>query len=189
MIDQVLNEMIIRFPLLKLVREQHNYLHIKVEKSSAIDAVLMAKTYLGFKTLQLISSVDRLEDNLFQMTWILENYETCSILLISADFPREDCIVPSLSEIWPTASAFEREIFEMFGISFPGNPREGEDFLLEGWKEIPPMRRDFITEEYSMRLFGERQPREHIDPRQYIGDIVGEWNTPMGDKRERKEKK
>ena len=189
MIDKVMNDLEIRFPLLQLVREQHNYLHVKVERASAIDAVLMAKTSLGFKTLQLISTVDRLEENCFQMTWILENYGTTSVLLISADFPREDCIVPSLAEIWPAASAFEREIFEMFGISFPGNPREGEDFLLEGWKEIPPMRRDFESEEYSMRVFGERQPREHTDPRQYIGDIVGEWNTPMGAERARKEKK
>ena len=48
MIDKVLKELEIRFPLLKLVRGQHNYLHIKVDKASAIDAVLMAKTYLGF---------------------------------------------------------------------------------------------------------------------------------------------
>ncbi|HPF33213.1 MAG TPA: hypothetical protein PK907_09380, partial [Candidatus Sabulitectum sp.] len=54
------------------------------------------------------------------------------------------------------------------------------DFILEGWKEIPPMRRDFDTEEYSMRVYGERQPRDHTDPRQYIGDIVGGWKTPMG---------
>ncbi len=183
MIDKTRKELEIRFPLLKVVREMHNYLHIKVEKASAMDAIVMAKTSLGFKTLQLISSVDRIEDEIFQMTWILENYSSKTVLLISADYPRENCIVPSLSDIWPAASAFEREIFEMFGISFPGNPREGEDFLLEGWKDIPPMRKDFLTEEYSMKLYGERQPREHLDPRQYIGDIVGEWNTPMGKKR------
>ncbi|MCK5035496.1 MAG: NADH-quinone oxidoreductase subunit C [Candidatus Sabulitectum sp.] len=184
MIDKVKKELEIRFPLLKLVREQHNYLHVKVERVSAMDAIVMARTSLGHSVLQLISTVDRIEDDVFQMTWILENYSACTVLLISADYPRENCIVPSLCQIWPAASAFEREIFEMFGISFPGNPREGEDFLLEGWKDTPPMRRDFETEEYAMRVYGERQPREHLDPRQYIGDIVGEWNTPMGRKRE-----
>lgn len=184
MIDKVRRELEIRFPLLKLIREHRGYLQIKVDRVSAMDVILMAKTTLGFSTLQLISTVDRIEEGLFQMTWILENYDSCSVLLISADYTRENCTVPSLSQIWPTASAFEREIFEMFGISFPGNPREGENFLLEGWKDIPPMRRDFETESYSMRVYGERQPRKHIDPRQYIGDIVGEWNTPMGRKRE-----
>ncbi|RKZ05214.1 NADH-quinone oxidoreductase subunit C [Candidatus Fermentibacteria bacterium] len=184
MIDKVKKELEIRFPLLKLVREQHNYLHIKVDKAAAADAVLTAKTSLGFTTLQLISAVDRIENGAFQLTWILENYDEQEILLISAYFPRKNCVVPSLSQIWPAASAFERELFEMFGISFPGNPREGEDFLLEGWKDMPPMRRDFETEEYARRTFGERQPREHTDPRQYIGDVVGEWNTPMGRNRE-----
>lgn len=183
MIDEVKKELEVRFPLLKLVREQRNYLHIKVDKASVSDVVLAAKTSLGFATLQLVSAVDRIENGAFELTWILENYDEQMVLLISSYFPRKNCKVPSMSQVWPTASAFERELYEMFGISFPGNPREGEDFLLEGWKDIPPMRRDFETEEYAMRVYGERQPREHIDPRQYIGDIVGEWNTPMGQTR------
>lgn len=184
MIDKVMRELESRFPSLHLVRELHNYLHVRVSRKNAIEAIMTAKTVTGFNTLQLISAVDRLEDGAFQLTWILENYSERTVLLISALFPRENCIVPSLSHVWPVASSFERELFEMFGISFPGNPREGEDFILEGWKEIPPMRRDFDTEGYSMKLFGERQPRQHIDPRQYIGDIVGEWDTPMGRKEE-----
>jgi NADH-quinone oxidoreductase subunit C len=180
MIDKVMKELGSRFPSLELMRELHNYLHVKVNRKNAIEAVLLAKTVFGFNTLQLVSAVDRIEDGAFQLTWILENYKQQTVLLISALYPREKCEVLSLSQVWPAASAFERELFEMFGISFPGNPRQGEDFMLEGWKEIPPMRRDFDTEEYSMRKFGERQPREHIDPRQYIGEIVGEWDTPMG---------
>lgn len=185
MIDRVMKELESRFPSLEMVRELHNYLHVKVKRKSAIEAIMTAKTVSGFNTLQLISAVDRIEDGAFQLTWILENYTHATVLLISALFPRENCSVPSLSHVWPAASAFERELFEMYGISFPGNPREGEEFILEGWKEIPPMRRDFDTEEYSMRLFGERQPREHIDPRQYIGEIVGEWDTPMGRREEK----
>jgi NADH-quinone oxidoreductase subunit C len=184
MVDKVQKELKLRFPSLKTVRELHNYLHIRVETVSAIEAVLMAKTSLGYGILQLISVVDRIEDGIFQITWILENYKSPSVLLISADFPREECSVPSLCLVWPAASAFERELFEMYGISFPGNPRQGEDFLLEGWTEMPPMRRDFDTEKYSLEKFGERQPREHTDPRQYVGEIVGEWDTPMGKKRE-----
>jgi len=183
MADDVKKELEMRFPSLKLVRELGNYLHIMVKAPYSVEAVLMAKTRLGYGILQLISAVDRIEDGVFQITWILENYEDSAVLLISAPYPREKCRVPSLSLIWPAASAFERELFEMYGISFPGNPREGEDFLLEGWTDIPPMRRDFDTEKYSMEKFGERQPREHTDPRQYVGDIVGEWDTTLGRKR------
>ncbi|HOP27854.1 MAG TPA: NADH-quinone oxidoreductase subunit C [Candidatus Sabulitectum sp.] len=180
MIDRVMKELESRFSSLELVREMHNYLHVYLDNGQVMEAILNARTLLGFRTLQLISVVDRMEENRFQLTWILENYTDSLVLLFSADYPRENCSVPSLSAVWPAASAFERELFEMYGVSFPGNPREGEDFILEGWKEIPPMRRDFDTEEYSMRVYGERQPRKHTDPRQYIGEIVGEWNTPMG---------
>ncbi len=180
MIDRVMRELESRFSSLELVREMHNYLHVYLDRKEVMEAILNARTLLGFRTLQLISVVDRIEEGNFQLTWILENYTDSLVLLLSADYSRENCSVPSLSTVWPTAEAFERELYEMYGVSFPGNPREGEDFILEGWNEIPPMRRDFDTEEYSMRVFGERQPRKHIDPRQYVGEIVGEWDTPLG---------
>ena len=145
----------------------------------AIELLLASRSVLGMSVLQLISAVDRIEDGLFQLTWILENPEYGSVLMVSADYPRQGCSVPSLGEVWPAAVAFERELHEMYGMEFPGNPRQGEDFLLEGWKEIPPMRRDFDTLEYSMRTFGERRRREHADPRDHIARRLGEWDTPV----------
>jgi len=161
------------------VRSSRGYLHVRVPSDRAVEVLLGARQRCGMKVLQLISAVDRIEEDVFQLTWILESSDDRSILMVSADYPREDCSVPSLGEVWPAAVAFERELREMFGIRFPGNSRQEEDFLLEGWKEIPPMRRDFDTLEFSMRTFGQRRERTHTDPRRYIAEITGEWETPV----------
>jgi len=161
------------------IREDEGYLHVRVPHGNAVEMLLSAKQRFGMETLQLISVVDRIEDGTFQLTWILCDPGGTSIFMISADYPRENCSVPTLGDIWPTAVVFERELHEMYGIDFPGNPRQNEDFLLEDWRELPPMRRDFDTLSYSLRTFGERRKRTHTDPREYIADSVDEWDTPV----------
>ncbi len=162
-----------------IVRKEENYLHIKIPSANVIELLLSAKRNFGLTTLQLISVVDRIEDDLFQLTWILEDSGGTDIFIMSADYCRENCSVPTLGEIWETAIVFERELCEMYGIDFPGNPRQHEDFLLEGWKDIPPLRRDFDTLKYSIQTYGERRERKHINTREYIADATGEWDTPV----------
>lgn len=161
------------------LREDDNYLHVRIPRGNVIEMLLSARQRFGLDTLQLISAVDRLEDNVFQLTWILEDSRGTSVFMISADYPRENCTVPTIGDIWKTAEVFERELHEMYGIDFPGNPRQNEDFLLEDWRELPPMRRDFDTLEYSLRTYGERRKRMHTDPRKYIAESIDEWDTPV----------
>jgi NADH-quinone oxidoreductase subunit C len=56
----------------------------------------------------------------------------------------------------------------MFGINFPGSPDVDKPFILEGWEEIPPYRRDFDTKEYSEKTYFPRPGRETHDPAEYM---------------------
>jgi len=50
--------------------------------------------------------------------------------------------IPSLTEIYPAAEWKEREVYDMFGISFEGHPDLRRIFTedgFEGW----PLRKDF----------------------------------------------
>jgi NADH-quinone oxidoreductase subunit C len=56
----------------------------------------------------------------------------------------------------------------MYGINFPGSPRLDEDFCLEGWDQIPPMRREFDTKAFSEERFGHREGRHSEVPRVHM---------------------
>jgi len=59
---------------------------------------------------------------------------------------------------------------EMFGIDFPDSPRVNEDFILEGWRDIPPYRRDFDTKAFSDKFYKQRPGRKTNDPEKYMKD-------------------
>ena len=74
----------------------------------------------------------------------------------------------SIHHLWAQAATYQRELKEMYGINFPGSPRVDEEFALEGWKDVPPMRRDFDTLAYSESTFFPRPGRKTHDPVEYM---------------------
>ena len=56
--------------------------------------------------------------------------------------PREDPSVASLVPIWPGANFAEREVYDMFGVSFEGHPDLTRILMPDEW-EGHPLRKDF----------------------------------------------
>lgn len=69
-----------------------------------------------------------------------------SIVLKTSVTDREKPQIPSVSDIWRTAEYHEREIYDLFGISFINHPDMRRFFLDESWSGHP-LRKDYSDEE------------------------------------------
>jgi ech hydrogenase subunit E len=62
--------------------------------------------------------------------------------------PRESASVPSVCGVIPSASFFERELREMFGVKVVGTPHPRKLFLPDDWPEgVYPLRKDFSLDQ------------------------------------------
>jgi NADH-quinone oxidoreductase subunit C len=122
----------------------------------------------GFTHLVLLTAVDWIEEGRFQLTYLLNNRPADRTLGLRVMLDRSHPVGDTIHDLWPTAATYQRELREMFGIDFPGSPRVDEEFILEGWTDIPPYRRDFDTLAYAQQTFRERPGRHTNDPRQHM---------------------
>lgn len=112
---------------------------IAVERDELL-TIMYALRDLGFDRLGMVTAVDR--DKFFVMVYRLHSRSLSAGLFVKAKVPREDPIIASVFEVWPAADWQEREVYDLFGIEFPGHPDLRRMFLPDDF-EGHPLRKDF----------------------------------------------
>ncbi len=140
-------------------------LTLMIAPSSLVSLVEFLKTdrTCRFSTLIDITAVDHPErEERFEVVYhFLSMYENHRVRLKIA--VREEDVVPSITDVHPSANWFEREVFDMFGILFSGHPdlrRILTDYGFRGH----PLRKDFPTTGYVEVRYDEEAKRVVYEP-------------------------
>tara|TARA_B100001123_G_scaffold316929_1_gene354962 strand:- start:5924 stop:6535 length:612 start_codon:yes stop_codon:yes gene_type:complete len=121
-----------------------NQLFIDIDVENLVSVILFLKTNdkCRFKQLIDITAVDYPEkEKRFKMVYLLLSHENNLRIIINVNID-EKIVVPSITKIFPSANWMEREVFDMYGISFKDHPdlrRILTDYGFEGY----PLRKDF----------------------------------------------
>ncbi len=142
-----------------------NQLFIEVNIIDLISAILFLKTNhkCRFKQLIDITAVDFPEnEKRFKIVYLLLSHENNLRIIISSAID-ETSSVPSITKIFPSANWMEREVFDMYGISFTDHPdlrRILTDYGFEGY----PLRKDFPLSGHTEVRYNEDKKKVVIEP-------------------------
>ncbi len=95
---------------------------------------------LGFDRLLMLTAVDR--GVVFEYQCRLLSRAMSAAITLKTEVPRERPSVSSLVPLWPAADWQEREVYDMFGISFAGHPDLRRILLPDDWGGYP-LRKDY----------------------------------------------
>ena len=136
-----------------------NQLFIDVDVEDIITTILFLKTNekCRFRQLIDITAVDYPQrEKRFKIVYLLLSHENNLRIIININI-NEKKIVPSITKIFPSANWMEREVFDMYGISFKDHPdlrRILTDYGFDGF----PLRKDFpLTGHIEVRYSEEKK--------------------------------
>jgi len=129
---------------IKVSKINYGQLLIEIDIENLYSTILYLKTNekCKFKQLIDITAVDYPEkEKRFKILYFLLSHETNLRVIIYINF-EEKKTIPSITKIFPSANWMEREVFDMYGISFKDHPdlrRILTDYGFTGH----PLRKDF----------------------------------------------
>ena len=144
----------------------HDQLYLSINSEDLLDVILLLKTNKNIKFRQLIdiTAVDYPErSKRFKIVYLFLSHEFNQRIVLKY-LISENEVVPSLTSIFPSANWMEREVFDMYGVTFKDHPdlrRILTDYGFEGH----PLRKDFP-------LTGHTEVRYSEDEKKVINEPV-----------------
>ena len=144
---------------------KYNQIYLETDKDDLIDVSLFLKTNSETKFRQLIdiTVVDYPEKNKrFDVVYLFLSHEFNQRLILKYSISEKE-VIPSLTNVFPSANWMEREVFDMYGVSFKDHPdlrRILTDYGFEGH----PLRKDFPLTGHSEVRYSEDEKKVISEP-------------------------
>ena len=161
-------------------KEEYGEIVITVRRESIEDALRLLRDEHEYQQLVEMAGVDfpdRAER--FEVVYMLLSLTRNHRVMVKVN-AAEDTPVPTVTTLWPVAGWLEREVYDMYGVIFAGNPdlrRILTDYGFVGH----PFRKDFPVSGYVEMRYDPEQGRVvyqpvSIEPRENTPRIVREEN-------------
>jgi NADH-quinone oxidoreductase subunit C len=117
--------------------------YVSREDLLAVARELRDRPDLGFTFLAELTAVDFWpREPRFELVYLLVSIEHRLRLRVKVRLSGEDARVPTVSGLWPAANWLEREVWDLFGITFAGHPDPRRLLMPEEWEGYP-LRKDY----------------------------------------------
>lgn len=98
----------------------------------------------------------------FTVIYHLLSFARNADIRLKVALPAGDALMPTITDIWPSANWYEREIWDMFGIVFAGHPRLRRILLPPTWRGHP-LHKDHPARATEMAPFRLPQDKEEAE--------------------------
>jgi len=116
---------------------------LEIAPGNIVDVCRRLKHEGGFIRLSDLTAVDRFpEEPRFEIIYHLHSLEHNERLRLRCRISGTGPAIDSVTEVWRSANWYEREVFDLFGVTFHNHPELDRILLPADW-EGHPLRKDY----------------------------------------------
>jgi len=102
----------------------------------------------GYNAFEDVTAVDWFpSEPRFQLSYHIVSHQYKERIRLRVMVGGEAPAVESITQVWPAANYYEREVFDLFGIAFEGHPNLRRILMPDDWQGYP-LRKDYPVEGY-----------------------------------------
>jgi NADH-quinone oxidoreductase subunit C len=110
---------------------------VKRERIVEICRFLKTEPGLEMDFLEDLTAIDWPKRNVIEIVYHLLSYTHRHSIVLKVEVDRATPVAPTVEGVWKTANWFEREVYDLFGVTFTGHPDLRRIMLPDDWVGHP----------------------------------------------------
>ncbi|MCB4756132.1 MAG: NADH-quinone oxidoreductase subunit C [Elusimicrobia bacterium] len=127
----------------KFVRDPLPHVNVPPQRIHEVGAFLKSDPAFAFDLPNYVTAVDKVKDGVFELVYDLYSTRHKQGIVLKSTISRDNGVIDSLSDIWSGFDWQEREVYDLFGITFRHHPNMKRILLWEGYPGHP-LRKDYV---------------------------------------------
>jgi NADH-quinone oxidoreductase subunit C len=121
----------------------HDQTILYVSAANIVEVCEFLRDEHSFNRISSVTALDWYpQEPRFEAVYLLHSVKTAQRLRLKVRLSGENPTVESVTSVWAGANWYEREVFDLFGITFANHPDLRRIMMPEGW-DGHPLRKDF----------------------------------------------